>query len=163
MPLTEPPDPALLAAEWRIGAGSAELERARASLDAVLADALVDARAVYACELVLEEWLTNVWRHGYRQQPNDFGVVLRLRLDRQAVTLDFLDAGPAFDPCAMPQPVRPAGLAHAEPGGLGLTMIRRAASHWEHERRGHVNRLLVRIPRQAPRGGAPQPTGHREQ
>lgn len=125
--------------------GLAAIQR---ELSALLQREGVDARAVYGCELVLDEWLANIQRHGgaqAQQQP----VLITLALQPDAVTLVFEDSAPGFDPVAA-APLQPAAsLEEAKPGGLGLRLIRRTVRHWQHERLDEGNRLTVHVPRQA--------------
>lgn len=99
------------------------------------------ARSVYAVELVLEEWLTNAFRHGGARQ-------VRLRAGRDGgagVLLQFEDDGTPFDATTRPQAERPASLDEAEPGGLGLLLIQRYASRWQHSREHERNVMRVWI------------------
>lgn len=97
-----------------------------------------DARRRYALELVLEEWLTNAFRHGAATWQ-------RLRVeaapDGQGLLLEFVDDGRPFDPTRQHAAPRPASLDEAEPGGLGLLLIGRHVRRWEHDRQGPHNRL----------------------
>ena len=63
-----------------------------------------------------------------------------------AVTFVVEDTGRAFDPSAAPVPARPASLLDAEPGGLGLTLLRHYCSDLTYERIGDRNRLTLRFP-----------------
>lgn len=146
-PLTST-DALLPTAAWPLAHAPGALDRARRLLDALLVTHAVDARAVYACELVLEEWLTNVWRHGY-QGAGGAVVELTAWVDACAVCLRFTDTAPAFDPLAAPEPERPGSLAAARPGGLGLQMIRQWAQDCRYRRVGGHNELTVWIARQA--------------
>lgn len=99
------------------------------------------ARSVYAVELVLEEWLTNAFRHGGARQ-----VQLRAGRDGEAgVLLQFADDGTPFDATRHPLAARPASLDEAEPGGLGLLLIQRYASRWQHSREDGRNVMRVWI------------------
>lgn len=162
--MTEAPSPAaaqrpLHTASWRSTALPEALEQSRQRLDALLALAAVDARTLHACELVLEEWLTNVGRHGV-PGPAPGGspgaaaaagppVTVRVEVYPNRVLLHFSDAGRPFDPVSAPPPPAPTDLAHAEPGGLGLTMIRRAVSGWRYARVDGRNELQAWVDRPA--------------
>lgn len=99
------------------------------------------ARSVYAVELVLEEWLTNAFRHGGARQ-----VQLRAGRDGAAgLLLQFEDDGTPFDATAQVLAERPASLDEAEPGGLGLLLIQRYASRWQHSREAGRNVMRVWI------------------
>ncbi len=95
---------------------------------------------VYAVELVLEEWLTNVFRHGAGTV-----VALEMRTDGQRVDLRFEDDGRAFDPTEAPARQALRTLDEAEPGGLGLFFIRRYSTKWRYTREAGRNVLHVEI------------------
>jgi len=95
---------------------------------------------VYAVELVLEEWLTNVFRHGAGTV-----VSLEMNTDGARVDLRFEDDGRAFDPTEAPARQTPSTLDEAEPGGLGLFFIRRYSRTWRYEREAGKNVLRVEI------------------
>ncbi len=97
-------------------------------------------RTLYALELVLEEWLTNVFRHGTKAP-----VLLRVALDEEGLSLRFEDDGPAFDPTDRPHATRPASLEEAQPGGLGLFLIQHYARSWRYAREGQRNVMLIVI------------------
>lgn len=97
-------------------------------------------RAVYAMELVLEEWVSNAFRHGGSRQ-----VTLSAALEQAQLTLQFVDDGVAFDPRVRPEPALPSDLDHAQPGGLGLLLIQRYASACEYRREAGRNVLRVSI------------------
>jgi len=99
------------------------------------------ARMVYATELVLEEWLTNVFAHGRGT---------RVELKATAIPdgdfeLRFEDDGIAFDPSAQPQPERARSLDELQPGGFGLVLIRRFSRSWRYAREQGRNVMVMRI------------------
>lgn len=105
-----------------------------------------NARCVYAVELVLEEWLTNAFRHGGART-----VVLTAGCDAGCeLTLTFEDDGVPFDPTSLQAQPRPASLDQAAPSGLGLLLIGHYASRWQHTARAEGNRLQVWIALPAP-------------
>lgn len=119
------------------------LEDARHQLLAHLGPAVTLAenrRAVYAMELVLEEWLTNVFRHGRCHR-----VELQATLHDAQLTLQFTDDGVPFDPTARPGPDLPANLDEARPGGLGLLFIRHYSKSWRYSRLDEHNVMQVVI------------------
>jgi anti-sigma regulatory factor (Ser/Thr protein kinase) len=108
----------------------------------------LDAATLATVELVLEECVTNTLRYGY----GDTGLrwiewVLVLRPD--AVDLVIEDDARGFDPLSVPEPVLPQTLEEARVGGLGLLMVRRAASELHYTRLPGRNRLSARIARAA--------------
>lgn len=141
--------------------GAAALEDVRQAVLRVLGPLDLPQRCVHAVETVLEEWLSNVARHG-GAGPRGARVQLALRLLPDQVELRFEDGEQAFDPLAQPAPVRPASLEQAQPGGLGLAMMRRVTRSLHYERVGQLNVLTACIDRApaAPQGlrGAAHPS-----
>jgi serine/threonine-protein kinase RsbW/sigma-B regulation protein RsbU (phosphoserine phosphatase) len=125
--------------------GFEELQRA---LDAFP----LDKRARLSVELVFEEVVANVVRHG--TMPNRRTTLsLEVALEDDAVRLTFLDDGVPFDPRERPDPTPPVDLEHAEAGGRGLMLIRSVARAVEYARTPEGrNRLTVTISRDAAAG-----------
>ncbi|MFN0066645.1 MAG: ATP-binding protein [Limisphaerales bacterium] len=116
----------------------------------------VAGRTLYAADLAFEELGTNILTHALAGRPAAaFDVQVNVETDR--VRLVFEDDGPAFDPSAASPPQRPASLAEARIGGLGLEMVRNAGGRLDYSRAGGKNRLEVTIHRDggAGTGGPP--------
>lgn len=123
------------------------LEAARLEMEAFLQEAKVGARALYQSEIALEELFVNVVHHGAGTraatgQPVEVSVSLR----GAEVVLAIEDDGPAFDPTMRAEPQRPASLADAAVGGLGISLVRKAASRFEYQRNDGRNRVVAHIP-----------------
>lgn len=96
-------------------------------------------------ELLVEEAVMNIAMHGFEDVT---GIVVDLALEAgpDSCTLVFEDGGRAFDPTRGELPGRPRSLAEAEPGGLGLVLMRRLARELVYERLPEGrNRLRVVI------------------
>ena len=118
------------------------IETARAAVLRHVAAHALGARTTYALEVVLEEVLMNVAMHAYRDgQP--VPTELEVRIEDDDIVLRFSDAGVAFDPLQAPPTRQRTDLAHTEPGGLGLDMVRRRARRLDYERAAGRNRLTV--------------------
>ena len=99
-------------------------------------------------ELVVEEVVTNICRHGYDDQPGQ--MELRCRpVDTQRLLLEFIDGGRPFDILAAPAPDLTVDLDQREPGGLGVPLIRAMVDEASYRREGNRNilRLIVRAER----------------
>jgi len=88
-------------------------------------------------ELALHEVLANVLAHGgssARAEP----IGIRIEIQKQAMTgevhVKVRDAGVPFDPTGAPKHIPAKTLAEAQPGGLGLPLIRHC-SDWMSYRR----------------------------
>src|SRR5262245_12705281 len=101
-------------------------------------------RTRYRCELVFEEVVSNIIRHGYTDN-DEHRVSVTVAVDGDRVTLRFEDDGVAFDPRqAAPAP------AEAPPdsdlGGRGLALVRSVSERMDYERTPHHrNHLRVTI------------------
>jgi sigma-B regulation protein RsbU (phosphoserine phosphatase) len=107
----------------------------------------------FRVELVFEEVVANIVRHGVRP-VGETHVEVTLQTGPDVITLTFDDDGVAFDPsnAASPRPA-PAGRADAPTtleaapdGGFGLMMVRRAASKMNYRRTADArNHLTVQL------------------
>ena len=126
----------------------ASVEAARQWLQPQLEAADVAPGSLFRIELVLEELLMNVVRHGHPRSAAGDGFSLRLgaQLQSDHVLLCLEDDGVAFDPATAPLAATPASLAEARVGGLGLVLVRKSARSLRHERVDGLNRLWVELP-----------------
>jgi len=96
-------------------------------------------------DLCLNEALANVIAHAYsgsEQKP----IALMLEVcDSAQAAVTVTDEGPAFDVTSAPLPDRPQSLAEAEPGGLGLMMIRSFSDEVAYRRVDEKNELTFRV------------------
>jgi anti-sigma regulatory factor (Ser/Thr protein kinase) len=98
----------------------------------------------HGVRVALEEAVMNVAMHGFA--PGTSGeITVRSHKSSDVVTFVVEDTGRAFDPSAAPVPARPASLLDAEPGGLGLTLLRHYCPDLTYERIGDQNRLTLRF------------------
>ena len=109
-------------------------------------DALqLDPRGRFAAELVFEEVVANVLRHG-TQPGTETRVSLAVELQGDDLRLTVLDDGVPFDPRDRPDPAPPTDLEHAEAGGRGLMLIRSVSSSVEYQRTPEgQNRLIIAV------------------
>jgi anti-sigma regulatory factor (Ser/Thr protein kinase) len=123
---------------------------AQAALRAWLAAAKAPPALIFNAELVAEEILANVVRHG--GLANDALVSLEARQACDGLCLTVEDGGAPFDPRTVPEPPKPASLDQAVPGGLGLKLVRGMAAALAYERTAAgLNRFSVTLA--APRHG----------
>jgi anti-sigma regulatory factor (Ser/Thr protein kinase) len=123
-------------------------EEARLALEQFLAPWELDAAATFAIELVLEEVLMNIiWHAGAATSGDPEPIHLVARVQDDAIVLCFEDKGIAFDPTHAAEPVVPASLDDARPGGLGIALVRKFARSLVYERAGPHNRLTVSVAR----------------
>ncbi len=127
----------------RFGATSAGFERAAVEFRAALDVCGARGRALHNAELVFEEIVSNVIRHG---GAHALDVSLAEEPNGDAIVLTFDDDGPPFDPLERAMPPLPTSIEEAPLGGLGLLLVRRASSRLRYERTpDRKNRLIVAI------------------
>lgn len=129
----------------RFPATFAAYARAASELRRALADGGVAERPRYNAELVFEEIVSNIIRHGCSNHVQ-CAIEFTLGLREDELVLSFKDNGQPFDPRAYTPAASPKSLDDAGRGGLGLLLVRNAASHVDYERtHQNKNRITVRI------------------
>jgi serine/threonine-protein kinase RsbW len=119
--------------------------RAFADLRRTLDAHTLPERARYNCELVFEEVVTNVIRHGYNDD-REHRIDIALELLDDAIVIRFEDDGIPFDPRKY-EPITHSNPTEDAPiGGRGLLLVRTAARQLEYERTNdRKNRFTVTI------------------
>lgn len=119
--------------------------RASSALRRALAERGVADKPRYNAELVFKELVSNIIRHGCSSHVQ-CAIEVSLGFHDDAVVLSFNDNGQPFDPRDYEPPATLKSLEAAGRGGLGLLLVRNAASHIAYERtRQNKNRITVRI------------------
>jgi len=138
-------------ATLRIAADTTQFRHASAWLSETGAALGVPPEGLQRLDLCLNEALANVVGHGRCDSP----IELRLESldDAQGpeARVTVIDQGPGFDATQAPGAARPASLAEAEPGGLGLLMIRSFSDTLDYRRLDGRNHLSFGV-RWAPAG-----------
>lgn len=100
----------------------------------------------YKVELVFEEIVANILRHGARD-GHRLEVQVTLELGPDSIGLTFDDNGVAFDPRT---PAHPPPRSRDGQGGFGLMLVQRVAGSLAYARTPEGrNRLTVTLPRAA--------------
>jgi anti-sigma regulatory factor (Ser/Thr protein kinase) len=111
----------------------------------------VGGRARYVVELVFEEVMTNIMRHGLpAAEAHQIGIRMSSRGDK--IVLAFDDAGVEFNPALRAPSSTDGSLETATIGGRGIAMIRKLAHSMRYERRDGRNHLEVVILHPGPPG-----------
>jgi serine/threonine-protein kinase RsbW len=123
-------------------ANATDLDRLHPWLDAEAGDLPTAIR--HGISVALEEAVMNVAMHAFPAgESGEIAVALHAAPD--GVTLVVEDTGREFDPTTAPSAARPASLSEAEPGGLGLTLLRHYCDNIRYERVAARNRLTLRF------------------
>jgi len=103
-------------------------------------------KALYHLQLAVEEIGTNIIKYGFDDKL-EHRITLRVEGLADCIRLQIFDDGHPFDPRQIPEPDLKQSLEDREPGGLGISLVRRLAKRMEYERRDGVNALTVEISR----------------
>ncbi len=91
--------------------------------------------------LAINEATTNIFIHGFKEQPCDIKIIVEFQ-DKQ-LTVSVLDDGPPFDPTQAENPDTNAPLDQRQPGGLGIHMMREYADQLIYSRTTKEQNQLV--------------------
>jgi serine/threonine-protein kinase RsbW len=128
-----------------------ELTRVRVWIDDWARLHQLSDRTVERLHVCSTEAVTNVIMHAFADR-DAHQIALTLEKRGGAVVLEMQDDGDAFDPLQRPLPERPADLASAQIGGLGILMMRRFSDEM-HYRRVDARNVLTLVLR--PSAGEP--------
>ena len=127
--------------------GSVRVHNRRDEIDAVqkrLREALEEGgypdAARFAVRLALEEALSNAFRHGHKDRPDD-PVTVEWEVSDALIRVAVEDQGPGFDPNAVPDPTLEENLE--SPSGRGLLLMRAYMGDVRFE--GQGNRVVMEL------------------
>ncbi len=110
----------------------------------------------FRVDLAVAEAVTNIIGNAYPEGgSHEISLSAEQAPDRLSVSI--LDGGWPFNPLEVPQRIPPASLKEAEPGGLGLGLIRKNCDRLGYERIGGRNHLTLvfDMAREAGRAASP--------
>ena len=133
------------------------IEGGRQEIERYLQPWAIGPRALNRLEVVFEELVSNVVRHGLDPRL-DQSILVTVSADAAHIRLVVEDDGAPFDPFALAEPATPRSLDEAVIGGLGIPVVRRMAARTVYELRpqsaawaelvggaGPVNRVAVTL------------------
>jgi serine/threonine-protein kinase RsbW len=103
----------------------------------------LDERAVYHCQMAVDETLTNIIEHGYHFKGEDHDIEVVCQTQDNQFLIAIADDSPAFNPLEHDSPDPSAALDDREPGGWGIYFIRRLMDDVTYERRQGRNYLTL--------------------
>lgn len=131
---------------WRAESGG--LRQVTAWLRQIGHDFGVPAEPLHRIDVCLHEALANILEYGginALSNPVELSVDVRHESARGEAIITVIDAGHAFDPLAAPTKPPPRTLADAEPGGLGLLMLRQFSDQLSYCYCGERNQLTFAV------------------
>lgn len=125
----------------------AEIPRLAEAVEAFCEPLTPTMKDLLAIQLALEETVTNVINHGYKEHPagtRTFTVELAAPTpDRIRATIT--DDAPAYDPLARPEVDVSLPIEERPIGGLGVHLVKKLMHHASYERRGNQNVLTLEL------------------
>jgi serine/threonine-protein kinase RsbW len=104
----------------------------------------LQSKLVYAVNLILEEILMNIIRHGYDDEDSH-EIEVQIGLEEEEVALTVVDDGREFNPLTIPGPNRSKSAMDRLEEGLGLQFVRHMRNAMEYRREGDKNILSIWI------------------
>ena len=118
------------------------LEAINAFVTAAAEAAELDARAIYAVQMAVEEACSNIIEHAYGDvQEGD--IECTCVADATGLTITLCDYGREFDPSQVPEPDLQCSLEDRPVGGLGLYLIHQMMDDVSFECRPNCNLLTM--------------------
>lgn len=110
----------------------------------------IPAGAGFAVDLVINEAVANVISHAYRDGA-DHQIAVSLTDTPEAVVVEIVDDGEAFNPFDAPAMATASDLEQAAIGGRGIHLIKSYSDDYDYRRVAGRNRLRLAIRKE--RGG----------
>jgi anti-sigma regulatory factor (Ser/Thr protein kinase) len=104
----------------------------------------LQSKLVYAVNLILEEILMNIIRHGYDDEDSH-EIEVQIELEEEEVALTVIDDGREFNPLTIPGPDPSKSAMDRLEEGLGLQFVRHMRNAMEYRREGDKNILSIWI------------------
>ena len=131
------------------------IDDGRLEIERHLQAQVLSPKALNRLEVMFEELVSNVVRHGL-DPKREHSILVSIAADDREVRLAIEDDGRPFDPFALAESTPPRSLEEAAIGGLGIPVVRRMATRTAYElqpespawdeligRAGPVNRVVV--------------------
>lgn len=127
---------------WSVGPTMDAFSAAAGEFTAALTSRALDAQRRHDLELIFEEIVTNVIRHGGLAE-SDARIDVSLETSGSGAVLTFEDRGPAFDPTAHAVKPVAGSIEEASIGGYGLLLVRKTATRIDYARTQDQRNVLT--------------------
>ncbi len=117
-------------------------------------DAGLEAAAVHAVQVAVDEACTNIIEHAYGGEDGG-EIECTCRIADGELTVILRDRGCPFDPAAVPEPNVTAGLEDRQGGGLGVYLMRRLMDEVRFESTPEAGNVLTMVKRRRECGEQP--------
>lgn len=86
--------------------------------------------AILDTQLAVEEAITNIIVHGYRNESGEIRIFWKFEKGRAEIQI--IDTAPAFDPLSIPEPDIEGDMDERRIGGLGVYLIRQLMDEFSY-------------------------------
>lgn len=105
-------------------------------------EAGLDSKAVFHCQMAVDEACTNIIEHAYGGE--DIGdIQVSTHVANHSFYITLVDSGNAFDPESVPQPRIESDPLLMEPGGLGLHLMKKVMDEVQFTFNKGKNQLVM--------------------
>jgi serine/threonine-protein kinase RsbW len=127
--------------ELTIGSDITEIPAVSIRLDSAMKAAGFSQEAILDTQLAVEEAITNVIVHGYKNSGCGITIICRVTLNRAEIQL--MDSAPAFNPLSLPEPDIEADVEERQIGGLGIYLLRQVMDEISYRYEDGKNILVL--------------------
>ena len=120
-----------------------EIKRMAEELEDWCHEQSISEDIAFQLDLVLDEMVSNVIRHGIKDSGQHI-IEVNLHRDGQQLILEIEDDGIPFNPFDAPVPDITKPIEERRPGGLGVFLVRQMMDSLDYERRNGKNYLLIK-------------------
>ncbi|MFC5498077.1 ATP-binding protein [Caenimonas terrae] len=103
----------------------------------------VPPRVINSVILMLDELITNVVMHGFRDS-GEGSIEVTLAIEDGCVAATVRDSAPAFDPFSIPEADTSLDAEDRGIGGLGVHFVRKMSDGYGYRRDGDINEVSLR-------------------
>jgi len=121
---------------------NSELERALREITRLLESEGMAPRFIRLVDLGLEEVITNILKYGYDDRQ-EHEIEIALVAAESELSLEVRDDGHEFNPLEHPEPDADKRLEEREPGGLGISFVRKLFDEVRYRREAGKNILTL--------------------
>jgi serine/threonine-protein kinase RsbW len=100
-----------------------EIPRVSSALEAVMGNHGFPEEDILDTQLAVEEAVTNIIMHGYKDAPGE--ILVLCRASKGIVEIQLEDRAIPFDPLSLPEPDLDGDIEDRQIGGLGIFLVRR--------------------------------------
>ena len=121
-----------------------EIELLCAEINDLAQDNTFSEQLVFCLNICLEEMLTNIVKYGY-DDKDKHEIEVRLKIDKETITLTILDDGHEFNPLDAEMPNIHTDIKHRQIGGIGIFLTRKMADEITYSRKNNKNILKISL------------------